>query len=187
MRAGAILCHIVCGIGMLLCGALQFNQRVRKVYPRRHRVSGYLYIAFGVGCLAALRPLRSSTAKGHGFVATCFVEVASLMWLCATARALLHVKRGEYAQHRRWMLRSLALALRSVFVRDRQTDSDIDTQTRAQRERDRQTDTGTHTHTHAHTHADKDTNAKQTQTQTQTQTQRDTDTNAYTERDLQGS
>ena len=110
-RTAAILCHIACGIGMLLCALVQFDQQARKEAPRRHRAAGYLYTAFGVGCIAALRPLRASTARGHGVLATSFVEVASLLWLCATARALLHAKRGQYAQHRRWMLRSIAIAL----------------------------------------------------------------------------
>lgn len=63
LRKTAILCHVAFGIGMLVCATLQFDQQARKRNFRRHKVSGYLYVIFGVGCVGALQPLRSATAK----------------------------------------------------------------------------------------------------------------------------
>lgn len=67
VRQTAILCHVFCGMGMLACATMQFDQQMRKSSARMHRASGYLYVVFGVGCVAALQPLRAVTAKDHGY------------------------------------------------------------------------------------------------------------------------
>ena len=117
VRKTAILCHVTFGMGMLVCATMQFDQQVRKSSPRRHRISGYLYVIFGVGCVAALQPLRSATAKDHGYGWTSFVEVASIMWLSSTALALRYARARDFVSHRRWMARSLACAVSPIGQR----------------------------------------------------------------------
>ena len=65
LRTYAILAHCSCGMGMLICATCQFDEHMRKHNRWCHRMSGYLYVIFGIGCLVALRPLRSSTAEVH--------------------------------------------------------------------------------------------------------------------------
>ena len=117
VRKTAILCHVTFGMGMLVCATMQFDQQVRKSSPRRHRISGYLYVIFGVGCVAALQPLRSATAKDHGYGLTSFVEVASIMWLSSTALALRYARARDFVSHRRWMARSMACAVSPIGQR----------------------------------------------------------------------
>jgi uncharacterized membrane protein len=105
VRTCAILTHVACGILMLGMATIQLDEGVRKSNLRRHRASGYLYIIFGVGCVGALQPLRSATAKEQGYAITSFVEVASALWLCSTALAVRFARKGDFSSHKRWMLR----------------------------------------------------------------------------------
>jgi len=117
VRTGAILTHVSCGIGMLVCATMQLDEKMRKGNLPRHRFSGYVYLICGVGCVGALQPLRSATAKEQGYVVTSFVEVASILWLASTALAIHHARRHDFASHKRWMLRSIACAMSPIGQR----------------------------------------------------------------------
>lgn len=116
--AGGLLPHGLIGALALTLAFLQFNQRLRSRYPRLHRVCGRIYVTavFIVAPLGVyLGYLDQKIGYDWSFIAACIVFAA--LWLLATAMAFGFIRAGRVEQHRRWMTRSLAMALVFVEVR----------------------------------------------------------------------
>jgi uncharacterized membrane protein len=107
--------HLAAGGIALFAGALQFSNRLRWERPRVHRLLGKIYlIVVLVSGLSALLLAPSSTGGlpahfGFGMLAT--------LWLGTSAIAFGKVRKGDYASHRAWMIRSFALCLAAVSLR----------------------------------------------------------------------
>jgi uncharacterized membrane protein len=111
-----ILTHVFASAVTLLLGPWQFIASVRTRWPRFHRVTGRLYLGLGVlaGGLAAL--YMSFFAFG-GTVSTSGFALLAVGWLATGAMALHTARAGDFAAHRRWMIRNFALALAAVTLR----------------------------------------------------------------------
>ena len=95
------------GLAMLL-GAFQLSNRLRARYLPVHRMLGYVYvtsvfISGPLGIPVAKRIDNLSLAAASG--------VQAFGWMATTAIALYCIRRGNVAQHRRWMLRSYPFAM----------------------------------------------------------------------------
>ena len=106
--------HVAGGVTALALGAFQL---VTWRGPRRwwHRMAGRTYV---VGCLvggtaglwlAATSPSGPVAGLGFGLLAAVWVSTTTLAWRKAVT--------GDFAQHRRWMIRSLALTFAAVTLR----------------------------------------------------------------------
>jgi len=95
------------GLAMLL-GAFQFSNRLRARYLTMHRTMGYLYVA-GVFISAPLGFPIAMRVDSLSLAAASAVQ--ALGWMVTTAIALFCVRRGNIAQHRRWMMRSYPFAM----------------------------------------------------------------------------
>lgn len=100
--------HVFCSsIALALC-ALQIWPGLRDRHPKLHRVTGRIYIFAGV-LPAAFFALVVEVYWPFS-VATMLSQVAlALLWAGVTIYGYVLRRRGEVAEHRRWMLRSFAL------------------------------------------------------------------------------
>lgn len=110
-----VILHLAGGATALVCGALQFNARLRQRHRMVHRVLGRIYVlAIAASGMAALELALHSTGGmpthlGFGLLAT--------LWLGTTFMAFWHVRHRRIAQHQTWMVRSYALTLAAVTLR----------------------------------------------------------------------
>lgn len=113
-RPIVFLIHVAGGVTALALGAFQL---VTWRGPRRawHRAAGRIYvIACLTGAIAGLglaltSPSGPVAGTGFGLLAICWFTTTALAWRKAVA--------GDFAQHRRWMIRSLALTFAAVTLR----------------------------------------------------------------------
>jgi hypothetical protein len=105
---GYLVAHAAFGALGLVLGVFQFSNRLRARYLRVHRSLGYLYVtsvflAGPLGIPVALNiPSPSLVAAS---------AAQSFGWMATTAIALYCIRRGNVAEHRRWMIRSYPFAM----------------------------------------------------------------------------
>ncbi|MBL0969204.1 MAG: DUF2306 domain-containing protein [Brevundimonas sp.] len=113
-RPVVFLAHVGGGVVALALGAFQL---VTWRGPRRrwHRIAGRIYVvACLTGAVAGLGLALTSTA---GPVASVAFSLLALCWFGTTAMGWRRAISGDFAQHRRWMLRSLSLTFAAVTLR----------------------------------------------------------------------
>jgi uncharacterized membrane protein len=113
-RPVVFLVHVAGGVTALALGAFQL---VTWRGPRRwwHRTAGRVYV---VACLiGAVAGLGLAATSPSGPVAGAGFGLLALAWFSTTALAWRKAVTGDFAQHRRWMIRSLALTFAAVTLR----------------------------------------------------------------------
>jgi uncharacterized membrane protein len=112
---GPLFAHIIFGPLALALMPFQFWSGLRSKRPALHRGLGYGYvISVLIAALAALALLPRFL--GTGFGALGFLLLA-LVWIGCTGQAVLAARKGDYAAHRLWMIRSAALTFGAVTLR----------------------------------------------------------------------
>jgi uncharacterized membrane protein len=107
--------HTVGGLIAALIGPFQFVGAIRRRAPSLHRWMGRAYLAsVGLSGLSGLYLAPGSFASNTYGIA--FVALA-LAWLYTGSMAFLTIRRGEVAQHKRWMVRNYALTYAAVTLR----------------------------------------------------------------------
>ena len=103
-----LVAHAFFGATAMLLGAFQFSNRLRARYLKVHRTLGYIYVIsvfisapFAIPVAKRIDSLSLVAASG----------VQSFGWMVTTAIALYCIRRGNIAQHRRWMIRSYPFAM----------------------------------------------------------------------------
>lgn len=110
-----LILHAVSAGLALMLGPWQFSAALRARRPALHRQIGYGYaLCLLVGGLSAL-PLAAQAMGGP--LARLGFGLLGVLWLATTAIALVHVRAGRIAAHRRWMLRSFALTAAGISLR----------------------------------------------------------------------
>lgn len=113
-----LLPHAVFGTLMYLAAPLQFSERLRKQFPRLHRIAGRLYVlsVFIVGPTGAyIQYFEERMGFPRSF--TVLAVIDALLLMGTTLMGFVFAYRRKIAQHRQWMVRSFAMAL--VFVEAR--------------------------------------------------------------------
>ncbi len=107
--------HLVFAPLALMLAPAQLATRLRRTYPRLHRLTGYTYagsvLLAAVASLAMLPQFQGTLWALTGFA------VLALLWIAATASGIRCAIRGDTARHRVWMLRSVALTCAAVTLR----------------------------------------------------------------------
>lgn len=117
-RAHPIVIHthaFAAGLALLL-GPWQFSSRWRARRPRLHRWIGRVYLVAGIVVGGVSGLLLSRIAQG-GWVAQLGFACLALVWLYTGYQGYRAIRRGERAEHRRWMLRNHSLTLAAVSLR----------------------------------------------------------------------
>ena len=98
--------------------SVQFSSRLRTRYPQVHRVSGRIYVV-AVCIVAPIGVYVSYLDRSIGYTVSFTVASAILatLWMLATLAAYAFIRNRQIEQHRRWMTRSLAMALVFLEIR----------------------------------------------------------------------
>ena len=107
--------HLLCGTVTLVACVLQVWPWLRRRHPRVHRVSGRVYVAAVWPAVAGAVVI--SVVWPFGPVSALSDIVHALLWLAATTYGFALGRQRRYADHRRWMLRSFALAMSNILNR----------------------------------------------------------------------
>lgn len=112
----AFYIHITSSMLCLALGPFQFLQGWRKKHLRWHRLAGKIYVVsiLLLGCPTGL--YMAFFANG-GFPTALGFFLLSLVWWYATYMAWHTIRRRDVQAHRRWMVRSFALAFSAVTLR----------------------------------------------------------------------
>lgn len=113
----ALVAHIGFGTVALLTATMQVWPWLRRRHPGVHRWSGRAYLALGVlpGGVAVLFVAPFALAGGPtGQVAN---SMLGILWLVTGVAGWRAARARRYAEHREWMLRSVALTFSIVANR----------------------------------------------------------------------
>lgn len=110
----AVLAHAGGGVIALALGSFQL---VTRRGPRRiwHRWAGRTYVLACV--VSAVAGFWLALHASAGPVATAGFGLLAIVWLGSTVMGWRKAVTGEFAQHRRWMIRSLSLTFAAVTLR----------------------------------------------------------------------
>ena len=106
-----LVSHIFLCSAALLAACLQVWPWLRQSHPAIHRWSGRIYVAAALTasvCVMIISPMGLYGANQR--VAN---TMLALLWLGTTLAGFRAIRQRRYADHRQWMLRSVALASRS--------------------------------------------------------------------------
>lgn len=99
----------------LLVGGFQFSSRLRQARPALHRWTGRVYL---VACLTGgLGGLGLASISFGGPPTHVGFALLAVLWLVSGAQAWFAIRRGDVAEHRRWMVRSFAMTFAAVTLR----------------------------------------------------------------------
>jgi uncharacterized membrane protein len=110
----AVLAHVGGGVTALALGSFQL---VTRRGPRRiwHRWAGRTYV---LACLvSAVAGFWLALHASAGPVATAGFGGLAVAWFATTLMGWRKAVAGDFAQHRRWMIRSLSLTFAAVTLR----------------------------------------------------------------------
>ena len=113
-RPWVLLTQVAGGVTALALGGFQL---VTWRGPRRrwHRSAGRVYV---IACLlGAVAGLWLAATSPSGPVAGLGFGLLAISWFSTTALAWRKAVSGDFARHRRWMIRSLALTFAAVTLR----------------------------------------------------------------------
>ncbi len=110
----AVLAHVGGGVVSLALGSFQL---VTRRGPRRvwHRWAGRTYVLASL--ISAVAGFWLALHASAGPVATAGFGGLAVAWFGATVMGWRKAVTGEFAQHRRWMIRSLSLTFAAVTLR----------------------------------------------------------------------
>lgn len=111
----AFYVHVVGGGLALACSPLQFIARLRDRSPRVHRAVGRVALASII--LGGLAGVVLSTTTLAGPVGTAGFGLLGVLWIAGAVTAVVAIRRGDVAAHRRWMVRTFALTYAAVTLR----------------------------------------------------------------------
>ena len=109
------LAHITASLIALLIGPWQFVAKIRQKLPHVHRWTGRLYVAsVAVGGVGGFIVAWTSVA---GLVVSFGFAILAVLWLTTTLLAFQSARARRFAAHRKWMIRSFALAAAAITLR----------------------------------------------------------------------
>ena len=112
----AFFVHVYASVWVLLAGFTQFSSKIQDFYPQWHRTFGYVYVTNVLLITGPAGMLMGFYANGGLPSKISFVTLA-IGWITFTAIALVKIKKGDFASHRNFMIRSYALTLSAVTLR----------------------------------------------------------------------
>ncbi|GAA4862624.1 DUF2306 domain-containing protein [Actinomycetospora straminea] len=106
--------HIVCGSVALMTACLQMWPWLRRHHPRVHRFSGRVYLLGGV-LPGGIAVLGVAPVSSTGFASSVGNTFLAVLWLGTSIAGWRAARQRRYADHRVWMIRSIALTF-SIIV-----------------------------------------------------------------------
>lgn len=111
--------HAFAGLCTVVVAPLQFSDRLRRNFPKYHRVMGRVYVAgiFALAPLGAYIQYLQETTHGLTRSFTILAVTNMVLLIIPTAMAFYFARQRQIMLHRQWMVRSYAVAL--VFFEGR--------------------------------------------------------------------
>ena len=109
------LIHITPALVLVTLVPFQFSRKFRSRHLRIHRWIGRTVIILGliIG-ISAIPMVRHPVG---GAIEVSAIVLFDALFLLSLTRAYLHIRRGQVAQHREWMIRAMSVALGVATVR----------------------------------------------------------------------
>jgi uncharacterized membrane protein YozB (DUF420 family) len=110
-----LVSHIFLGSVALLAACLQVWPWLRQSHPAIHRWSGRIYVTAALTasvCVMIISPMGL-----HGVNQRVANTMLALLWFGTTLAGYRAIRQRRFADHRQWMLRSIALAFSIVAYR----------------------------------------------------------------------
>jgi predicted membrane protein DUF2306 len=114
-KRGLTLLHIVPGLMLVTLVPFQFSRKFRSRHLHVHRWIGRTVIILGLIIGSSAIPMLRHPVGG-AIEVTCIL-IFDALFLFSLTKAYLHIRRGEVAQHREWMIRAMSVALGVATVR----------------------------------------------------------------------
>jgi uncharacterized membrane protein len=115
-RRTLTLLHILPAMLFMVLGPMQFARSVRAHYPQIHRWSGRIFLT--ASAVVGITGLTLAFGKTIGGVdEKAAITLFGSFFLIALAKGLWYTLRGEFAQHREWMIRGYAIGLAVATIR----------------------------------------------------------------------
>lgn len=112
----AFYIHIFSSLPVLFFGAFLFSDRIQKRFSKIHRMMGKSYVGLVLLFSAPSGMVLAMHANGGLAVQLSFL-LATPLWWYFTWQGLQTAMAKDFMAHRRWMLRSYALAFSAVTLR----------------------------------------------------------------------
>ena len=110
------MAHIVPGLVFVVLGPWQFVEGLRSRRPALHRWMGRGVAGAGFAVGVTALAMGPQMAIG-GRVETAATMFFGCVFLAALVRALAHAMRGEFGEHREWMIRAYGTGLAVATIR----------------------------------------------------------------------
>jgi len=114
-KTGWLVLHATAAACALFIGPAQFVPSLRRSRPTLHRYMGRAY-AFAC-CTAGGAALPLAVGASTGPVSGVGFFLLGMSWILTTVLGVVQARRGLIPSHRRWMIRSFALALSALTLR----------------------------------------------------------------------
>jgi uncharacterized membrane protein len=112
----AFFVHVFTAIAVLPAGLTQFSRYIRKHYRNVHRGAGYVYVV-AVVLLAGPSGFVIGIYANGGLSSQIAFCLLAALWVYFTIKAVQTIRSKKVGEHRRWMIRSFALALSAITLR----------------------------------------------------------------------
>lgn len=113
-RAALLAVHAAAALPLLAIAPFQFSAKLRGTFPRIHRRLGRVFL--GGATITALSALALGATIDTPGVRISLVLLGTTLLFCAIA-AWLCARAGDFASHRKFAIRTFALAFAFVWVR----------------------------------------------------------------------
>ncbi len=108
--------HVYSSIFVLTAGFTQFNSIILKNYPKLHKSIGRIYV-YTVLFLAAPSGLYIGYHANGGIWSRISFLLLGVLWYFFTLKGILSIKNKLVTEHKKFMLRSFALAFSAITLR----------------------------------------------------------------------
>src|ERR1700741_3872922 len=112
----AFFIHVFSAIFVMFAGYTQFSNTFQKKFPLWHRRAGWLYVSVTL-LLAGPSGFVIGIYANGGLSSKFAFCVLAFLWMLFTLLAIVKIIKKQVSSHRRWMIRSFALALSAITLR----------------------------------------------------------------------
>jgi uncharacterized membrane protein len=112
-----IIPHALCGVAAFVIGPFQFSIRMRRRYPKTHRVLGRVYVGSVLVAASFAMVLANHRRQAGGEHFGVAVRIQASAWLITTIAAFVTARNRQIQQHREWMVRSYAVTFTFIGTR----------------------------------------------------------------------
>ena len=112
----AFFTHVYTTMFVLIAGLTQFSAYIRIYFREFHRYSGWVY-AFTVLFFAGPSGFYMGIYANGGIISRTAFCLLAVLWICFTAMAIKSAVKRDFKSHRKYMIRSFALALSAITLR----------------------------------------------------------------------